>query len=1047
MFTDTRRQLKRDYSTAMFGRINSYKLDSLFLIRKPDLKVSQDQNIVPTSSSQRRLKMKPSAKPLILVLLALLMIALSSCTPAPHCAPIYNVTKTADTNDGVCSPSDCSLREAVNNANACDGSHTINLPAGGYTLTIDGDDEEDGATGDLDIVDDLTVGTDLTIVGTAAPSIHGGIERSFHIHNGATVVFDHIWLADGSAIIGGGLINEGDLTLNSFTCNYNSVAMPYGTMGDAKGGCIYNTSNLTINGGQFLANNAKLGGAIFNETNAVMTIQDGDFTGNIAEQHGGAILNGHNASATIDGGLYRLNEAGGHGGAVWNTGPLTAANQMDKRKRTSIIGGAVFNWAPGVMEIFYGQFLANNAEYGGAIYNETNAVFSSIDSDYTGNIAVQHGGAIHNAQDATLTTNGGQYSLNEAGNHGGAIWNNGSYYAINLVFEENTAVNNGGGVYNWAPGTTHLGNVWFTLNSADLGGGLFNSEGMVHVNRGGLTANTASTGGGLYNQGPAPSTGMFLQNVTISGNTATGGLGAGIFTDSNFDFRFITIADNAGEGLRVDGGLEIKLRSSALSNNSGGDCAGITPDSLDYNIVSDSTCALIGPHDLLATDPLLEPLAHHGGWAPSHALGVGSPALDSGVPDLCIAEDQPGSSRPQGPWCDRGAHENIYTKGIVRGWTYIDANRNDHRDPTDGSMSGVMLHLKEGACPGGLEVAMATSATGGFYEIIDIEPGDYCLERSMIQQTLYPDYYDLTFGPGDVLEDINFRYLLSPLGNSSISGKVWHDECAVPYATPLTPPPGCIWLPSGGLGADGLYDSSEPGIAGVKVDLYSGGCPAGPIAVSAVVYTDANGDFTIPSLTDHGWCVVVNAGTPPNDSILIPGNWTYPVRDASPAETEVTLGSSEDVVDVNFGWDYQFLPSPPIPYSFICKANQNAFGRFAPDIRSKQLFVLLEGNPFEVLAKSEQYAQDWWFGKTEADEFGWVADTVLDCEGIDPEQVLIREAPEFEIMEPDQKPDDDGGEDDGDEIPQDSCSTAPDAETCKKEGGKWNINTNSCVCP
>lgn len=40
----------------------------------------------------------------------------------------YVVNKTEDTNDGVCTADDCSLREAVITANACGGEHAIELP-------------------------------------------------------------------------------------------------------------------------------------------------------------------------------------------------------------------------------------------------------------------------------------------------------------------------------------------------------------------------------------------------------------------------------------------------------------------------------------------------------------------------------------------------------------------------------------------------------------------------------------------------------------------------------------------------------------------------------------------------------------------------------------------------------------------------------------------------------------------------------------------------------------------------------------------------------
>ena len=114
--------------------------------------------------------MNPRIKWALLVLTVGLLFLTTSCDPIPSCVPVYTVSKTDDTNDGVCSAGDCSLREAVNNANACPGTQTINLPAGGYTLTIDGDNEDLGQTGDLDITDDLV------IIGTGIPSIHGGIE-------------------------------------------------------------------------------------------------------------------------------------------------------------------------------------------------------------------------------------------------------------------------------------------------------------------------------------------------------------------------------------------------------------------------------------------------------------------------------------------------------------------------------------------------------------------------------------------------------------------------------------------------------------------------------------------------------------------------------------------------------------------------------------------------------------------------------------------------------------------------------------------------------
>ncbi|HEX2196375.1 MAG TPA: CSLREA domain-containing protein, partial [Actinomycetota bacterium] len=76
--------------------------------------------------------------------------------PGTAQAAAFGVTKTADTNDGACN-ADCSLREAVVAANASAGADTITVPAGTYTMTIAGSGEDAGATGDLDVVGELSI--------------------------------------------------------------------------------------------------------------------------------------------------------------------------------------------------------------------------------------------------------------------------------------------------------------------------------------------------------------------------------------------------------------------------------------------------------------------------------------------------------------------------------------------------------------------------------------------------------------------------------------------------------------------------------------------------------------------------------------------------------------------------------------------------------------------------------------------------------------------------------------------------------------------------
>lgn len=874
--------------------------------------------------------MKPQSKWWLLLLFVSLLFLFSACTPTPNCVVNYTVTKIEDTNDGVCSNLDCSLREAVLNANACPGPHTITLPVGGYSLTIPGINEDAGETGDLDIT------KDVTIIGTLPPpSVHGNIERSFHIHSGATVTFDHIWLTGGSAIFGGGLINEGVLTLSSFTCNYNSVAIPPGGMGDAMGGCIFNTGELSILGAQFLANTAGFGGAIYNYQNALLTIEDTNFIGNEADYHGGGIWNGLNATTELNGSTFRMNEAG---------------------------------------------------------------------------------------------------------LHGGGIWNNGLFDGTDLYFEENQAVGNGGGVFNWTSGAGYFANTWLTLNTADLGGAVFNEEGMIHFYESGMTDNTATggAGGGVYNMGPAPGAGLLMKNTTISNNTAIGGLGGGgIYNTSNLELTFITVADNNPEGIRVDGGSEVKIRSSALAYNVGGNCAGLPLDSQGHNIENDGTCGFAGWNDLPSTDPLLEPLAAYAGMAPSHALGVGSPAIDSGDPDRCTAIDQHGTSRPQGPWCDRGAHENLSTKGIIRGWTYIDDNDNSIRDPGEGAVTGALLTLKEGPCPGVSDIITVESESAGFYEIFEIDPGDYCLVPSPLQQTADPTSMDLTIMEGDILEDINFRYMVAAGPDASASGIVWHDLCAVPYSPPATPPPGCIDLGGGSLGADGIYDPAEPGIPGLKLRMGTGPCPVSLTLTEAI--TNADGEYLFPVLFSGTYCIEIDALAPPNDTILIPGIWTYPVRGAVPAQVEINPAPNEDLVDINFGWDYQFLPAAAEPARRFCIVNRDAFLRTGPSSTDYPTVTgFLKGHIFEVLAKSGPDRPGYYFGQDEAQITGWMAKYLLDCEELDDGSLEIKKSPPVSLK-PTKTPT---------PIP---CTKDLPEDQCIASGGTWSgvgaTSASYCICP
>ena len=150
-------------------------------------------------------------------------------------------------------------------------------------------------------------------------------------------------------------------------------------------------------------------------------------------------------------------------------------------------------------------------------------------------------------------------------------------------------------------------------------------------------------------------------------------------------------------------------------------------------------------------------------------------------------------------------------------------------------------------------------------------------------------------------------------GSGLISGKVWHDLCAVPFhGYPPTPPPGCSDPDGDGhfIDANGIREDGEPGIPGVTVRLMSGPCAAATDLRTAV--TGAEGEYSFPDLAPGTYCVSIDALGDGNPSALIPGGWTFPDRGCEePVRTEIVLGGGETRSDVNFGWDFQFLPMMP----------------------------------------------------------------------------------------------------------------------------------------
>jgi hypothetical protein len=177
---------------------------------------------------------------------------------------VITVDTITDSNEAgfqVCSsdPDDCSLRGAISLSNATTGGiGTIIVPTGIYQLSIAGKEENDNATGDLDILHPVMIqgaGKSSTII-QAGPSKNNGIDRVFSISynlEGTASISDLTirWGTISSGSDGGaGILHSastsGTLILERVNIEENVITI------DRSGGGLLSTGTLTIRDSSFV---------------------------------------------------------------------------------------------------------------------------------------------------------------------------------------------------------------------------------------------------------------------------------------------------------------------------------------------------------------------------------------------------------------------------------------------------------------------------------------------------------------------------------------------------------------------------------------------------------------------------------------------------------------------------------------------------------------------------------------------------------------------------------------------------------------------------
>jgi hypothetical protein len=250
---------------------------------------------------------------------------------------------------------------------------------------------------------------------------------------------------------------------------------------------------------------------------------------------------------------------------------------------------------------------------------------------------------------------------------GGGILIDGSTLTVtNCTVSNNSTDGTGGGICVENNATLTIESSTLSGNYAgDYGGGMAN-DGTITINNSTLSDNRGEFAAGAILNGFSTGASLTVSNSTLSGNT-TQLHGGGIFNGGQAVITNSTLSGNSGMtgGAIVNrlGTLEMTntvLNRGDLGPNISNDIGTVT--SHGYNLCNDNCAGVLnGPGDQVNTEPLLGTLQDNGGSTFTHALLLGSPAIDSGDPNFTpppfFDQRGPGFERVANGRIDKGSFE------------------------------------------------------------------------------------------------------------------------------------------------------------------------------------------------------------------------------------------------------------------------------------------------------------------------------------------------------------------------------------------------------
>ena len=547
--------------------------------------------------------------------------ALGAAISPEAAAAVITVDSTADT---VAVDAQCTLREAITNANA-NAATAADCAAGTGVDTIDFSGLTFPATiilggVSLPITDPLIIDgpgqTSLTIDGNDA-------SRIFTIEDADSGTSIDVAIDDLT-------LTQGDATLESI----------------AGGGAILTNENLTLTNVTITSSEADAGGAVViigGVAETTLTVAGSTFTGNSAA-YGGAILS-DDANLVISGSTFSQNSAAAFVGAIAQSGGEFTLTDSSVTDNTAPVSGGVALYYTDAVTITNAIISGNDATVGDSgglyIYGASGTV-TIEDSVISGNQAANSSGGVKivYALETAVVIRDTEISGNVAGNAAGGLY---LYDSFPVTLERVRLMDNTAGAY--------------------AGGGAFwGSE--VTVVESQISGNQAPVTGGLY---VAYGTYLYLVNSTIANNTATTGSIGGLAVNGSFATVDVsTISGNsapagaAGNVFLYDAAFY--MRNSIIANGTavaGPDLVtGGSTAEINYSLIEDPSGAVFtGANNLTGVDPQLGPLQNNGGPTETMKPASTSPAVNAGDPAYTTPpNDQRGMFRPVGI-VDMGAVE------------------------------------------------------------------------------------------------------------------------------------------------------------------------------------------------------------------------------------------------------------------------------------------------------------------------------------------------------------------------------------------------------